>query len=489
MALSPGAKLGRFEILRLAGQGGMGEVYEAIERTLDRRVALKTIRQSGGEDPKAIERFEREAKLLAAFSHPNAVTIYGLERIDGMLVLVMEWIDGVTLRDRSSDLTERLRWLREAAAALHALHQRGIIHRDLKPANMMIDKQSRRLRLLDFGIARLIEQDPTERKLTGTHDIVGTPRYMAPEQRAGSDHLDARVDQYAWGVIAFELLSGRPLAEAVGADVEPRAIREALSLRVNEDVAATVARTLAKSPDERFPSMADVDQALTLRPTESTKTMDVEPRRSPSRLARRRRLRIFFASASVVVVFGALGAVVAWTARREREGREADSPPAPVSVVTITEPLPPEAGPAPIFTASAPPLVDAQPMVVAREAGPPPRWVWRDVQLDAPLPTTVEAQAFREWFAKRKGALLGCYRANAPLKSCSMPLVDVVFECRVLADGTPRRCETASASMTSARLCFELDPTCFKNVLLAAPFPPPKSGANDVVVVAFRAIE
>src|SRR5688500_11050326 len=188
-------KFPQLEILELLGRGGMGAVYKARQKELDRIVALKILPPSIGEDPAFAERFSREAKALAKLNHPNIVTLYEFGRADGLFFFLMEFVDGVNLRqllagDRVSP-REALEIVPEICDALQFAHDHGIVHRDIKPANILLDRRGR-VKVADFGLAKLVEggADPAiaggaaevNQPLTQAGKVMGTPSYMAPEQ-------------------------------------------------------------------------------------------------------------------------------------------------------------------------------------------------------------------------------------------------------------------------------------------------------------------
>jgi eukaryotic-like serine/threonine-protein kinase len=214
MALAPGARLGSYEIVAKIGEGGMGEVYRAIDTKLGREVALKFLPEGVASDPARRARFEREAQTLASVNHPHIAQIYGLE--DN--ALVMELLDGVTLTDRIAagplPIRKVIDYGVQIARGLAAAHDRGIVHRDLKPDNVFVLKDGH-VKIIDFGLARGREQAPTGDSLTrmstpvntepGT--VMGTVGYMSPEQVRG-DVLDARTDLFALGAVLYEMLTG-----------------------------------------------------------------------------------------------------------------------------------------------------------------------------------------------------------------------------------------------------------------------------------------
>lgn len=237
----------------------MGEVYRAVDTRLRRKVALKVLRPDR-ERPDAVDRLFREARAAAALTHPNTVAIHDLGESDGLFYIVMELVSGMPLLAYVGDdrvpLARKLRWCVDVARALVCAHKAGVLHRDVKPSNVMVSDEDV-AKVLDFGLAKPIDPKSVDFR-TQAGQIVGTLRYMAPEQLAGAE-ADARSDQFAFGVTAYELLSGTyPGGHPLGA---PRPLDE-LVAGFPKDGALVVARTMKRSPDERFRSMADVLTAL-----------------------------------------------------------------------------------------------------------------------------------------------------------------------------------------------------------------------------------
>ena len=222
MALTPGTRLGPYEVLALIGVGGMGEVYKATDTNLKRAVAIKVLPASVAGDAERLARFQREAEVLAALNHPNIAAIYGLERSGATTALVMELVEGPTLADRIAQgaipIDEALPIAKQIADALEAAHEAGIIHRDLKPANVKV-RPDGMVKVLDFGLAKAMEptgamspglsMSPTlSLQATQAGMILGTAAYMSPEQARGKT-VDKRADIWAFGAVLFEMLTGK----------------------------------------------------------------------------------------------------------------------------------------------------------------------------------------------------------------------------------------------------------------------------------------
>ena len=261
-----------YELRGLLGRGGFGDVFSAWDLRLKRDIAVKALRAdlivTGG----LLERFRREAEAAARLRHPNIVPIYAVGEHEGVAWFTMPLVKGESLRavmERSGPMpiAEARRVLREAAAALAAAHEAGIVHRDIKPDNIMLEGPERRVLLMDFGIAKAVTE--TDGALTGTGFIVGTPQYMSPEQAAGARDLDRRSDLYSLGVVAYQMLAGRPLFDAATPQAlivdhlttPPRPI-EQLRPDLPPALAQAVMRSLEKKPEQRWDSAAELLAAL-----------------------------------------------------------------------------------------------------------------------------------------------------------------------------------------------------------------------------------
>src|SRR3989442_13005708 len=223
MPLTAGTRLGPYEVGSPLGAGGMGEVYRATCTKLGRQVALKVLPPALAADAQYMARFHREAQVLASLNHPNIAAIYGLEDSGDVRALVMELVEGPTLADRIAagalPVDEALSVARQIAEALESAHEKGVTHRDLKPANVKITPEGV-VKVLDFGLAKTAEQtvvssDPANSptltiSMTQVGTIMGTAAYMAPEQARGKP-VDRRADIWAFGVVLYEMLTGRDL--------------------------------------------------------------------------------------------------------------------------------------------------------------------------------------------------------------------------------------------------------------------------------------
>ncbi len=244
-----GQTFAHFRLIGKLGSGGMGVVYRAEDLKLGREVAMKFLPIPASEaSVQMIERFEREARAASALNHPNICTIYGVEELVGQPVIVMELVEGETLAARIAkgalQLDQALPLAIKIASALDAAHRKGIVHRDLKPANIMVTKSG--AKVLDFGLAR-IEQAPSDATLPGV--VLGTPKYMSPEQREGKP-ADARSDLYSFGLVLFEMLTGKRRQDADPARVADPELERILT------------RCLAADPEDRWQSARDLKAAL-----------------------------------------------------------------------------------------------------------------------------------------------------------------------------------------------------------------------------------
>jgi len=280
MPLTPGTRLGAYEIVGLVGAGGMGEVYRARDTRLGRDVALKVLPEAFARDPERLARFEREARVLASLNHPNIAAIYGFEQVDGVPFLVLEYVPGPTLAQRVAagplDVETSLEISSEVAKALAEAHQKGIVHRDLKPANIKVTPEDK-VKVLDFGLAKAFAEEPASEDTmhsptlsalaTRAGVILGTAAYMSPEQVRGKS-VDKRADIWAFGCVLYELLTGRQVfaADTISDTIAAILGREpdwsALPTGAPPGVLRLLRRCLERDRDKRLRDIGDANILL-----------------------------------------------------------------------------------------------------------------------------------------------------------------------------------------------------------------------------------
>ena len=257
-------KFPQFEIIECLGRGGMGIVYKARQKALDRIVAIKILAGEWQDDPGFAERFEKEAKLLARLNHPNIVTIHDFGNASGLYYIAMEFIDGVNVRDLLRDgklePEQALAIIPPICEALQFAHNHGVVHRDIKPENILLDREGR-VKIADFGIAT-IAGDAADRS--------GTPAYMAPEQAAHAAKIDHRADIYALGVVLYEMLTG----ERPGKDFKEPSKKVRVDVKIDE----IVLRALENKPELRFQTAGEFKTLLeTVTPAAAAHGAAVSP--------------------------------------------------------------------------------------------------------------------------------------------------------------------------------------------------------------------
>jgi serine/threonine protein kinase len=297
------------EILELLGKGGMGVVYKARQRSLDRLTAIKLFPRGLTGDPSFSERFQQEARVLARLSHPHIVAAYEFGQSDRYCYFVMEFVDGITLRQALTHKRippgEALGVAHQICEALAFAHDEGIVHRDIKPGNILLEgapdspvSRSGRVRVADFGLAKLLEGGALDFSLTASGHRMGTLHYMAPEQVESPERVDHRADIYAVGVVLYEMLTGEL---PIGRFPEPSNRSD-----VSPEIDALVLRCLDKSPENRFQTARELQEALA----------DQLPSASLRRPAYRRRLsgrgRLRWGAIGVLATVALVAVVVLW---------------------------------------------------------------------------------------------------------------------------------------------------------------------------------
>jgi serine/threonine protein kinase len=328
----------QLEIVELIGQGGMGAVYKARQPVLDRLVALKILPPRPGSDPGFAERFTREARALARLSHPNIVAVYDFGQISGAGVspanppnvgpataseasplaphpsslppqptsplpyFIMEYVDGPNLRqlERAGKLSPReaLQIVPQICEALQYAHDEGIVHRDIKPENVLLDKKGR-VKIADFGLAKILGREPQDVHLTGAGQVMGTPHYMAPEQVEHPQEVDHRADIYSLGVVFYEMLTGElPLGKFGPPSTRTHGMQ--IDVRLDE----VVLHALEKEPGRRYQHASEVKTDVETIATAPAKQPSTPATRAPMTTDRTKPLAYILATAAVCLVIG-----------------------------------------------------------------------------------------------------------------------------------------------------------------------------------------
>lgn len=407
---------GRYEIVRLIGEGGMGVVYEARHTLIGRRLAVKVIHPEMAGDPDVVQRFHNEARIAAEIGHENIIDVTDMGLLpSGAPFIVMEYLDGESLAQRV--LGGGPLPVKEAAEiaicvldALAVVHEAGVVHRDLKPDNVFLavrvgagGREKSVVKLLDFGISKLRPRAAGQVRLTRTGSVMGTPVYMSPEQAAGRKDLDHRTDIYAVGAILYEVLTGRlpftgdtyneVLAAVLTAELKPpRDLRPDLPPKLD----AAICRALARDPNRRFPSALDMLKALkpfapasavsgmsrSRSGRSATQTAIGTPEAQPvaagrPRLGRRDRLVIAVAAAVALLLVGAAAVLTAVLGETTPGDAAAPSRAVPAITAEPAAAAVPPADPRPptpeLPAIAAAPAVAAVPTPAPRSPLPAPR--------------------------------------------------------------------------------------------------------------------
>lgn len=298
----------QLEILELLGKGGMGAVYKARQPKLDRLVALKILALKAEEGSEFAERFNREARALAKLNHPNIVSVYEFGQVSGRPFLIMEYVDGTTLRQIEAgarlEPAQALRIVPQICEALQFAHDEGVVHRDIKPENILIDKKGR-VKIADFGIAKLVGTARAPLSLTETRQTMGTPNYMAPEQLEKPQLVDHRADIFSLGVVFYEMLTGELPLGKFGLPSQ----KAAVDARFDN----VVLRALEKEPERRYQQADEVKTDV--------RNIAAEPGRADAKPGEKRRFlsNPALAAVGVVAVVGVLLAITQpWAAGQDK---------------------------------------------------------------------------------------------------------------------------------------------------------------------------
>jgi formylglycine-generating enzyme required for sulfatase activity len=321
-------RLGRYRVLRELGAGGMGVVFEAEDTRLDRRVALKVMRIEAAAHQEGRARFQREAKAAAALDHEHIVAVHDFGEENGAPYLVLPLLRGESLearlkRQRPLPLAEALRIAAEMAEGLAAAHEANLVHRDVKPGNVWLTAPGGRVKLLDFGLARLVEGDGG---MTRSGAVLGTPAYMSPEQAAGAKNVDARADLFSLGAVLYEMLTGRRAFRgdswmevlANRLRMKPPAPRE-VNADVPEEVSDLVMRLLAEEPAQRPSSARQVARSLRALAAPAAESLHAPERGRPARSSPPARRWPVVVGAAVVLL---LGLAAGWMLRPGQTPRD-----------------------------------------------------------------------------------------------------------------------------------------------------------------------
>jgi len=277
MPFLAGENVGPYRILAQLGQGGMATVFKAYHAALDRHVAIKVLHPAFKEDPQFLQRFHREAKVVAKLEHPNIIPIYDFSEHKGQPYLVLKYIEGETLKARLARGTlavqEAVDVIQAVGTALNYAHKQGVLHRDVKPSNILLSEDGR-IYLADFGLARMAELGAST--LSGDM-LIGTPFYISPEQGSGNSELDERTDIYSFGIVLYEMIVGKvpftadtPFSIIHDHIYTPLPLPSAVNPSVPEEVEIVLLKALSKNPQDRFSSGREMAEAF----IESLQSMD-----------------------------------------------------------------------------------------------------------------------------------------------------------------------------------------------------------------------
>jgi len=356
-----GQTFGSYRIVRKIAEGGMGVVYEAVQTTLDRRVALKVLNDQLASRPEFLHRFQREARAAAALNHPNIVQVHDFTSVEGRHCLIMEFIDGEDLgdyveREGKLDVPEALDVIEQAARALQFACGKSIIHRDIKPSNLMFTSDGR-MKVSDLGLAKILTETSD---LTITSESLGSPHFMAPEQASDAGNADHRADIYALGITLLYLVTGKrpfdggtPYSVVLGHINKPLPRGADLGTSLPEPVEALIRNMAAKDREDRYPDYASLLEDLQRVKAGVTPPIKAAPRR-PRKTA----------AIGAVAVLVIAAAVIVLVASKNSYRKDAT-----VATASGSAPVAPSTESSPAFPRRPPPLEDpGRPF----EGGPPP---------------------------------------------------------------------------------------------------------------------
>ncbi len=353
--------LGRYQITRKVGQGGMGAVYEATHKLIGKRVAVKVLLDKYAQKDQVVARLEQEARLASSIGHEHIIDITDFgQTSDGRTFVVMEFLEGESLgahlaREGAMDEQRAINIAYQVASALGAAHKKGVIHRDIKPDNIFLlsNRKHDFVKVVDFGISKLVRPGEDEGgnspRLTQTGMVLGTPLYMSPEQARGDEELDHRIDIYALGVIMYEMVTGEVpfrgsnylsiLTQVINdRPTPPRDVR----MDIGEDIEAVIMKALAKNPDDRYQSMEELAEDLAILRTVdgATTGAKITASRFRRRWQKRSGLRVLAWVAGIAVVVSAVVVTVVMMMSGSETGKEqAAAVPPPIDAgVAVAEP-------------------------------------------------------------------------------------------------------------------------------------------------------
>jgi len=391
-----------YELNELIGRGGFAEVFRVRDLWLKRDLALKAIRPDLVVSETLLARFRREAEAVAALRHPSIVPIYDIGEAEGIMYILMPLIKGESLksllvRDGRRPITEARRILLEAASALVSAHEAGVVHRDIKPENIMLEGKSRRVLVMDFGIAKVMDA-AGDSTLTSSGTIVGTPHYMSPEQASGDPHLDHRTDQYSLAVVGYHMLTGTVPFEGENTRAilfkqmmeSPRSMRE-LVPEVPEALMTAVSRGMAKEPADRFSDIEGFAGALEATATLDTHTSAAVPAAKPTR--KPSRLPLMLAGAGLLAAAAVVVALVNRSPVAETVVPNLAAPGATAPVSRPVDSAPAATSPVPPPPAPLPPVPTEKRVTPDTKKAPAPGLTSSATQRNAGPPSSTPAPA------------------------------------------------------------------------------------------------